>query len=163
MVGRTISLTTFDYAAFVARVVGCEPQLKVYCVGEILLNAKNPAENKSYDAQRRFFAHIQSPSQNFELKLGYLLKTKTGFQEKGVDTLITMELLIGAYENTYDEVYLFSADSDFVPVIKKVRALGKAVVYVCFPESRSQALLFSCSRYVFVKHVWLFIGACLKK
>jgi uncharacterized LabA/DUF88 family protein len=41
--------------------------------------------------------------------------------EKQTDVNIATSLLVGAYENSYDKVLLFSADSDLVPAIRLVK------------------------------------------
>ncbi len=62
------------------------------------------------------------------------------YHEKGVDVKIAVDLLVGAYENMYDEAILVSSDTDLVPVIKKVRHLGKKVEYIGFSHKPSLAL-----------------------
>jgi uncharacterized LabA/DUF88 family protein len=41
--------------------------------------------------------------------------------EKQTDVNISISLIVGAYENSYDKVLLFSADSDLIPAIRLVK------------------------------------------
>lgn len=47
--------------------------------------------------------------------------------EKGVDTQLTADIIHHAAIGTYDSVVLVSGDSDFVPAVRAVNALGKQV------------------------------------
>ena len=47
--------------------------------------------------------------------------------EKGVDVMISADMVSMAYEDKYDTAYLLSADGDFTHAIKKVRDIGKKV------------------------------------
>ena len=76
----------------------------------------------------------------WELGLGQLLKTDV-YHEKGVDVLMAVDLLIGAYENTYDTVVLITSDTDLLPAIEKIRAMGKKVEYVGSSIKPSLALI----------------------
>ncbi len=47
--------------------------------------------------------------------------------EKAVDVMIATDMVSMAYEAQYDVAYLVSADGDFTPAVKKVRATGRQV------------------------------------
>lgn len=68
------------------------------------------------------------------------MKGSGKYHEKGVDVKIAVDLLVGAFDNMYDEAILVSSDTDLVPAIKKVRHLGKNVEYVGFSHKPSLAL-----------------------
>lgn len=46
-------------------------------------------------------------------------------REKGIDVLIALAMVVGAIRDEYDVAVLFSCDSDLLPAIEQVRALGK--------------------------------------
>jgi len=54
-----------------------------------------------------------------------MLKTDEIYHEKGVDVLMAVDLLTGAYENLYDTTILVSSDTDLIPAIEKVRVMKK--------------------------------------
>ena len=60
--------------------------------------------------------------------------------EKKVDIQIAIDMISLAYENAYDAAVLVSGDGDFVPVVKKVKELGKIVEVWAFRYSLANAL-----------------------
>lgn len=48
-------------------------------------------------------------------------------KEKAADIMLAVELYESAVQNRFDAAYLLSADGDFTPAVKAVRALGKKV------------------------------------
>lgn len=79
------------------------------------------------------------------------METAGVFHEKGVDVKIAVDLLVGAYDNLYDVAILISSDSDLVPVIKKVKQLGKKLGYVGFKHRPSFALKRDASFFRFLE------------
>jgi uncharacterized LabA/DUF88 family protein len=49
------------------------------------------------------------------------------YVEKGVDTLIVIDMLTFGFKDTYDTAVLVSGDEDFAIVVEKVKELGKHV------------------------------------
>ena len=90
---------------------------------------------KKAQAQQRFFSFLKNDG--VTIKLGTLAKRKRkcpqceaveNFRiEKGVDILLAMDAVLGAIEDKYDVLYLFTCDSDFAPVVEFVRSIGKKV------------------------------------
>ena len=79
-------------------------------------------------------------------KSGYIIKTSfdkiamNDAVEKKVDIQIAIDMVSLAYENAYDTALLVSGDGDFVPVLKKVKELGKGVEVWAFRYSLANAL-----------------------
>src|SRR3989344_3801993 len=65
---------------------------------------------------------------------------KPRFEIKGDDIHLAVDLISGAHENLFDTAIIVSGDEDFVPVINKVRCLGKRVENAYFTGSSSAAL-----------------------
>lgn len=63
-----------------------------------------------------------------------------GYEVKGDDVYLAVDLVSGAYENLYDVAIIVSGDEDFVPALKKVQKLGKKVENAYFIGSSSSAL-----------------------
>jgi len=55
--------------------------------------------------------------------------------EKGIDTGLVTDLIMGAWEDSYDTAVLISADADFIPAVKFIQSKGKKVIHACFPPS----------------------------
>lgn len=96
--------------------------------------------------QQKLFAHLRSSG--FTYYLGYLLESDGMFKEKGVDVKLATDLLLGACQDTYDQAFLVSSDSDLVPAIEGAQKLGKIVTYVGFKHQPSYALLKACRRSI---------------
>src|SRR5260370_16502721 len=64
--------------------------------------------------------------------------------EKGVDVNIAVDMLVVAYENLADRLYLVSSDTDLIPAVKKAQEKGKTVIYVGFSHKLSAAMVASC-------------------
>lgn len=59
-------------------------------------------------------------------------------QEKGVDTLLTMDVLEGALNDVYDTAIIVSSDRDFIPLIHRIKKLGKRFMYVTLSHNVSR-------------------------
>jgi len=81
------------------------------------------------------------------------------YKQKGVDTLLTMDLMqIPIKHNKIKTIILIASDSDFVPVIKELENMGiKTILYTYFDRKRgsmfstSNQLLKSVSKFVQIK------------
>lgn len=49
-------------------------------------------------------------------------------RQKGVDTLIAVDMLVGAFTNLFSVAVLIAGDADFVPVVNEVKRRGVMVV-----------------------------------
>ena len=79
-------------------------------------------------------------------KSGYVIKasfdkiSSLGVAEKKVDIRIAVDVISLAYERAYDTAVLVSGDGDFVPVVKKLKEIGKNVEVWAFRYSLANAL-----------------------
>ena len=115
----------------------------VYCgyyVGVVRAAPGNLKAQSMRAKQIGLFNHLQSKKQRFVVNRGYIMENSGVYHEKGVDVKIAVDLLVGAYENTYDTAILLSSDTDLIPVIQKVRQLGKGVEYIGFAHRPSFGL-----------------------
>lgn len=98
-------------------------------------------DNNGYHKQKNFLNAISSIG-FVTVKMGYVLKNKkTGTNiEKGVDTMLAVDMAMMAAQNKYDIALLISADGDFKYCIEQVKKCNKEIV-ICSPEkSHSSAL-----------------------
>jgi uncharacterized LabA/DUF88 family protein len=91
----------------------------------------------------------------FDVRLGTLKKTKDGYRQKGVDTLIAIDMLSKAYENHYDMAVLVAGDEDFLEVVKSVKNTGKRVIGVFFRSHISENLMNSFDRCFIINKEWI--------
>lgn len=115
----------------------------VYCgyyVGVVRAKPGDAKAEAMKNQQVNLFNNLQSKRQQFTVHRGYIMEHKGVYHEKGVDVKIAVDVLAGAYENTYDTALLLSSDTDLIPVVQKARALGKAVEYIGFAHRPSLGL-----------------------
>lgn len=115
----------------------------VYCgyyVGVVRAKSNNKKGQILRLAQRKLFNFLISPKQGFEIKKGYLMKNDGVYHEKGVDVQLAVDILVGAYEDTYDTAIIISSDTDLIPAIEKVKQLGKEIEYIGFSHQPSFAM-----------------------
>lgn len=135
------NITYFNYSKFSEWLARDRKIIsKRYYVGVVRAKEGNEKGQQLRKEQQRLFSHLTSPDQNFIIKYGFLMNNDGAYHEKGVDVKIAVDLLVGAYENIYDTAILISSDTDLIPVIKKIKHIGKEVEYIGFAHKPSLAM-----------------------
>lgn len=144
------NLLSFDYEKLIQFLVGERSLvLKKYYIGAIREELDNPKSRELMKNQRKLLGKLQN--QGWQIGLGHMLKSDD-YHEKGVDVLIAVDLLIGAYENKYDTATLVSSDTDLIPALEKVRSMQKNVEYIGFSHKPSYGLITNSDiRRLFIK------------
>jgi len=79
----------------------------------------------------------------FDVRLGKLAWNATGIKgQKGVDSLIAIDMITKAYQNQYDEAILVAGDSDFLEIVKAVKSVGPQVTGAYFENNTSTDLIY---------------------
>jgi uncharacterized LabA/DUF88 family protein len=128
-------------------------------------------ENNQLDKERagRFnrFINALQKNPNFEIRLGKLVKrfydNKPYYVQKGVDVLLTIDLLRLSLKNVVKHIALITGDADYVPVIKTIRDEGvKVYLFHSFEKGDYSDELYNVSdnRYPLNKE---FLNNYLKK
>ena len=129
----------FDYRAFSVFLAGERKIVdKAYYIGAVREDPKHKKSRELMGQQHKLIGSLIKTG--FRIELGYLLKTD-GYHEKGVDVKIAMDILVGAFENKYDCVCLVSSDTDLLPVVKKIKQMGKIIEYIGFSHKPSFGLI----------------------
>ncbi len=77
----------------------------------------------------------------FELRLGRLKEDKDGKpRQKGVDTLLALDIVTKAYQNHFDVAILLAGDDDFLDIVKAVKNAGRQVFGFYFDRLISEEL-----------------------
>lgn len=135
-------LLTFDFSSFARSLIGKSRLVAAtYYVGKVRTDGTEKTQ-QLFNKQRKLLAYLKK--HHYIYALGYLLKSGGVLHEKGVDVQIAVDLLVAAYEDLCDRMYLVSSDTDLLPAIKKVQEKGKTVIYVGFSHQVSKALVASC-------------------
>lgn len=82
------------------------------------------------------------------LGFGALRGLKRTMRQKGVDTLMAVDMLVGAFSGLFDIAVIVAGDADFVPVVEELKRRGVMVTVAGFPDSISQDLLRAADRFV---------------
>lgn len=111
-------------------------------------------ENKkkaNYDKFISQLKKVKNPLIN--VREGRCQKINNEYSQKGVDTLITMDLLKLSLDKKFDSIVLMSADTDFVPIIQEIKK-DKEIVLVYFTDKQRK------SAFTLSNHLW---AVCKKK
>jgi len=109
---------------------------------------QNP--NSLYDRNRKrsYDKFISKLKENdIIVREGRCQKIGSEFHQKGVDTLLTMDLLSIPEEKNVTNIVLISCDTDFVPVLNKIREKGLKV-YLFHYTDYKRGSMFSMSNYL---------------
>ena len=60
-----------------------------------------------------------------------------GYEKKGTDIKMAVDLIVGAVDNLYDTAILVSSDTDLIPAVKYIKYKGKKLEYVGFSHAPS--------------------------
>ncbi|MEK7099256.1 MAG: NYN domain-containing protein [Patescibacteria group bacterium] len=132
-------LLAFDYGRFGQFLAGRRMvHAKRYYIGAIREERGNAKSTALMRGQQKLVSRLQKAG--WEVQFGHMLKTD-GYHEKGVDVLMAVDLLAGAYEDQYDTAILVSSDTDLIPALIKVRDMKKKVEYIGFSHKPSLGLI----------------------
>ncbi len=97
--------------------------------------------------QKLYLQALEHHCNNLTIIKGHFLSKKEAcqncghedltFEEKKTDVNIACEMLADAYKNRFNVSFLVSGDSDLVPAVEKVIAIGKVVIVVNPPKRKS--------------------------
>jgi uncharacterized LabA/DUF88 family protein len=113
--------------------------------------SKDEIQRKSrYD---RFVSNLRK-IQNFVIREGRCQRVDGEYHQKGVDTLFTMDLFDVSRDRSIETFLLVTCDTDFVPILNKLRELGIKIVLFYFSDFERK------SRFSMSNHI---LTACDKK
>ena len=126
-----------DFLKFATKLAGPDDLHTVYYYNAPLIERLDPAQ---YKRQQKFLATLQN-TDGVIVRLGRLVQRKGVLVEKGVDVLLTTDMLTHAFQNDYDTAILVSGDGDFAEVVSAVTRQGRKVKNAAFKSARSGALV----------------------
>ena len=137
------NLLVFDFSGFAKMLAGKYKIVhSVYHIGAVRTDGTKRA-NKLHSNQQKLFSHLKK--HKYRYSLGFLLKSKGKFHEKGVDVNIAGDIYVATYENLCDHFILVSSDTDLLPAVKKARQKNKTIEYIGFSHQPSLAMIANCN------------------
>ena len=84
---------------------------------------------------------------NIIVREGRLQKIDSIYKQKGVDTLLTMDLMTLSNNKGKKNIILLACDTDFVPILNQTRKNGCRIVLFYFSDYKRKSN-FSMSNYI---------------
>ena len=125
---------------------------KIYYYTAPPFQSSKPSEQENnkkakYDS---FIQKLKLVKPEIVIREGRCQKDERGkFHQKGVDTLLTMDLLKISMGKEVESVILITADTNFVPIIKDIRESYKIKVILAYFTDKKRKSPFSLSN-----HLW---------
>ncbi len=107
-------------------------------------NAKEIRMKAGYDS----FIDKLKRTKEITVREGRLQKTESGFTQKGVDTLVTMDLTEAPQEWGIKTVILLACDTDFTPILNNLREKKQIKVILYYYTDRQRNSIFSMSNRI---------------
>jgi uncharacterized LabA/DUF88 family protein len=121
-------------------------------------------EGDKHQQQKIYLNDLRDKNEFFEIRLGRTKLDGKGRQkQKGVDTLIALDMLSKAYEDHYDVAVLLTGDEDLLDVVFAVKNVGKQVYGVFFETTASQLMKDSFDRSIVINKSFLERFQCIPK
>ncbi len=79
----------------------------------------------------------------------HLFRSRGGGKNSS-DILLTIDAIELLHQSPVDTFVIVSSDSDFVPLVSKLRAAGKIVIGAGYEATTSRTLVISCDRYFYL-------------
>ena len=147
--GRPIKYKIETFANNLAKSKGFECK-KIYFYTAPPYQSSKPTKEKNkrkanYD---KFISKLRNTKPQIIIKEGRCQKIGDTYQQKGVDTLITIDLSRIPKKEGINEIILLTSDTDFVPIIRDLKEDGIKVILAYFTDRRRKSA-FSLSN-----HLW---------
>lgn len=130
----------------VKRLVGNRDLVTAFYYNTLLDKEKDP---RRYESHNKFLGILNSFSKFKVILCDWRKITEEDgtvrYDTKGDDVHLAVDLLMGAFKNTYDTAIIVSGDADFIPVIKNIkREFNKKVGNAYFRRTSSYKLRQAC-------------------
>lgn len=98
---------------------------------------QDPTYNPAATAEQDKFMATLFDTPYFEVKLGVHRRQGDTMVEKGVDVMMSVDIVVGAFRDLYDTAIIVSGDGDFYPAMQAAKDLGKHIEVVAFESNLS--------------------------
>ena len=98
---------------------------------------QDPTYNPAATAEQDKFMATLFDTPYLEVKLGVHRRQGDTMVEKGVDVMMSVDIVVGAFRDLYDTAIIVSGDGDFYPAMQAAKDLGKHTEVVAFESNLS--------------------------
>lgn len=136
-----------DYYKLVKELVGNRTLVRPYYYGSTVPSPQSATQKKFMATQNKF--HKALRNEGFEV-ITRPVKTiaENIWVEKGVDTALATDILIGAHNDLFDTLILVSGDNDYLTALVEAKKRGKRVEVAAFEHTISQEMKKIADQYV---------------
>ena len=99
--------------------------------------SQDPTYNPAATAEQDKFMATLFDTPYYEVKLGVHRRQGDTMVEKGVDVMMSVDIVVGAFRDLYDTAIIVSGDGDFYPAMQAAKDLGKHTEVVAFESNLS--------------------------
>jgi uncharacterized LabA/DUF88 family protein len=117
-------------------------------LGRVVYYDALPPEGEKSPADLEDYWQAVELLQDVHLGFGTLKGLKKKVRQKGVDTLLAVDMLVGAFSSLFDIAILVGGDADFVPVVEEVKRRGVMVMLAASGASVADELRRACDRFL---------------
>lgn len=130
---------------------------------EYQADVKKKIEEKAKELDT-YIGKIQD-TDKLDIKFGHLvISKKDSTRQKGVDTLIAIDMITKAFQGQYHYAVLLAGDADFIPIVEAVKHVGPIVVGSFFNEaSNSDRLKHIVDKRIFMDKLTMPSNDMMKK
>ena len=144
--GKPLKYKIEKFAVNITKEIGLNCQMIYFYIAPPFQSPKPSKEENirkaNYD---KFIEKLKFVRPRINIREGRLQKIDETFQQKGVDTLMTMDLLKTAQKRDIKSIIIITADTDFVPIINDIRKDYKIKVTLAYFTDRKRKSAFSLS------------------
>jgi len=147
---------------------GCKNFRKDYKIDYVKLRDEL---TKDYDLIRVYFYSGVDPANESQIGFHKALRG-SGFHvetrplvmrdgkpmEKGVDVMLTTDLLTHAFKDNFDVAVIIGGDQDYIKALEEVKREGKRIVLVCFRNSFSTEIRQIADDFIFIDGIADVVG-----
>jgi len=148
--GKPLKYKIEKFAINIAKEIGLDCQtIYFYIAPPFQSPTPTKEENIRKASYDKFIKKLKSIKPKIKVREGRLQKIGETFQQKGVDTLMTMDLLKIAQQKEIKKIIIITSDTDFVPIIKDIKdSYGIEIILAYFTDKKRKSA-FSLSN-----HLW---------
>jgi len=117
-----------DFKKLSDKLVGSDYHLRTYCYFCMPYQSNPPTteERTRYEDTRKSLSTLEALPR-FEIRLGKLVMRTgdrgTRFEQKGVDVLLSVDLVRMSFDHQIDVAVVLTGDSDFVPAVRATNSV----------------------------------------